>query len=891
MKQAWNIFKQDVMNIKRVPLVGILLIGLAILPSLYAWFNLSASWDPYDNTEGIQVAVVNEDEGAYIEGEFVNVGKELAENLQDNENFGWTFVEKEEAERGVKYGDYYASVYIDDSFSEDLSSVVSGDPISAEVHFQVNEKINAIAPKMTSTGASAIVKEMNDEFIEETSRTMFQEFDRLGIQLEEELPTFRKIKQTVYDLESRFPEINEFAEKVIALDEDWGTIDDHVNQFLELRDLSPQIDEGTEQILELERRLPEINQLGQGVLQLEEEITDMDDAMADVHQINDRFFEISELLDEALSGAQQAQVTINQAQEVLPEVEKRADSMEEYAEALSVFIDEAEGAVEPVIDTVAQQALFAGQTAASAEQALAMVDEEAGEKSEEILHDLDKQLTTHIEVLENAVDLYSSIYDYSENEELLEVMDQITMMIEQLQDFQIEVHETLTKLEAGEMPGESQIEDLRMSADSAEQKAEDLYSFLTNEGTERTERAVDHLRSELTAAGESFDESYLALQSIEETLEHAEKLAVQGEESIEEQRNRLPEIQERINELTETIEESLPVLIDAVESAGGFVRNDLPVIEGKIYQAGDFIRDDLPEVEEDYRMLAELLEENMPQVEESVDELAKFSRNELPDMEGNLGEVADQIRDIEERDRLNELISVLRNDLDEESEFFSNPVNLVEEQLFPIPNYGSANAAFYTALSLWVGALLLSNLISTNLHSVDRRPEFTLRSIYLGRMILFLIVGVLQGLIVSIGNLTLLGVYANNPFLFVLFSIFIGIVFMTMVYTLASILGNIGKALAIILLVLQLSGGGGTFPIEVAPPFFQQINPFLPFTYAINLLREAIGGVIPALVWQNMIILTGFWVLTLVAGLLLKPLLAPRIEKTYEKSKSSRLVE
>jgi len=144
---------------------------------------------------------------------------------------------------------------------------------------------------------------------------------------------------------------------------------------------------------------------------------------------------------------------------------------------------------------------------------------------------------------------------------------------------------------------------------------------------------------------------------------------------------------------------------------------------------------------------------------------------------------------------------------------------------------------------------------------------------------------------VSIGDLLVLGVYAKHPILFVLFSVLISIVFMTIVYTLASILGNIGKALAIILLVLQLSSSGGTFPIDVAPPFFQAIHPYIPFTYAINLLREAVGGAIPALVLENILYLLLFMVLAFIVGVILKPLLAKRIEKTYEKSKSSRMVE
>ncbi len=171
------------------------------------------------------------------------------------------------------------------------------------------------------------------------------------------------------------------------------------------------------------------------------------------------------------------------------------------------------------------------------------------------------------------------------------------------------------------------------------------------------------------------------------------------------------------------------------------------------------------------------------------------------------------------------------------------------------------------------------------------RKEYTLRHVYFGKLIIFLIIGILQSLIVSVGNLLLLGVYTKHPVFFVVFSMLISIVLMTIVYTLVSIFGNIGKGLAIILLVLQLSSSGGTFPIDVTPPFFQAIHPFLPFTYAINLLREAVAGAIPVLVVKYISILLIFMVLALLVGALLKPLLAERIEAAYEKTKASRMLE
>ncbi|WP_026672635.1 YhgE/Pip domain-containing protein [Alkalihalobacterium bogoriense] len=892
MKNIWSIFKQDLLNIKRVPLVGILLIGLAILPSLYAWFNLGAAWDPYANTQGVAVAVVNEDIGAEIDDTYINIGEELIENLSENENLGWTFVSREVAEKGVRYGDYYASIYINETFSHDLVQVLEGTPVQAEVLYEVNEKVNAIAPKMTSAGASTIVKEINDQFRVETSKVIFQEFDKLGVKLEEELPTFRKMKQIVYSLEERLPEVNEFGQWVIALDEDWEQVEKSVEQLLALEDVFPQIYDGAEHIYKLEQQFPRINRIGDGILQLDEAIPEIEQAVGELNQINEHFTQISSSLEEALEKTSLAQETITAILDSLPDVEQRSTLIQDYMEALDTFANEVSSVATPVVDTLAQQLLFINQTASSLEQTLTLLeDEEKAEEAIEALRRLNEELQSHISAIESAIEMYTKLYELTNDEGLVTVIEGLTRMQDVLVRAQHDVALILARMESGEPIGTDRLTQAQDKVKQIEKRSNELYMTLTNDGVQTIERVVEQAQANLSISQLSVEDAHQQLQNLETVLLHAEKITIAGEETIQELLHDFPEIEKKITEMTERIEQDIPVVIGVIESLSMFVKNDLPVLEGHINQVSDLLKEDVPRIEKNYAKLANIVEKNVPVFQSSIKELADFSRKQLPEMEENIGDAADRIREIEKDDRINQIITALRNDLDEESEFFSSPVDLIEDELFPIPNYGSANVPFYTTLSLWVGALLLSNLISTNLHKADIREHYTLRQIYFGRMILFLIVGMLQGLCVSVGNLTILGIYAAHPFLLIVFSIVIAIVFMTIVYTLASILGNIGKALAIVLLVLQLSSGGGTFPIEVAPPFYQIIHPFMPFAYAINLLREAVGGIIPALVWRNLFALACFWVLAIIVGCLLKPLLAARIQETYEKSKSSRLVE
>src|SRR5699024_2733753 len=139
---------------------AVLIGGLVLLPSLYAWFNIAASWDPYGQTDQIPVGVVNEDTGANVRGKDIDVGKDLVETLKESDAMDWQFVNREKALDKVEYGDYFAAIIIPEDFSENLGTVIQDDPEKATVEYYVNEKINAIAPKITEKGASVIVEQI-----------------------------------------------------------------------------------------------------------------------------------------------------------------------------------------------------------------------------------------------------------------------------------------------------------------------------------------------------------------------------------------------------------------------------------------------------------------------------------------------------------------------------------------------------------------------------------------------------------------------------------------------------------------------------------------------------------------------------------------------------------
>lgn len=174
MKIIWGIYIRDLKKISRNVTALIVVAGLAILPSLYAWFNIMASWDPYGNTKGIKVAVASDDKGALLEGININIGNEVIENLKGNAQMGWQFVDSNEAIEGSKSGRYYAAIVIPEDFSEKMSSIILNGYIERPtIDYYVNEKKNAISPKITDKGVSSIQLKINETFIQVATETIF----------------------------------------------------------------------------------------------------------------------------------------------------------------------------------------------------------------------------------------------------------------------------------------------------------------------------------------------------------------------------------------------------------------------------------------------------------------------------------------------------------------------------------------------------------------------------------------------------------------------------------------------------------------------------------------------------------------------------------------------
>src|SRR5699024_12254665 len=181
---------------------------LVFLPSLYAWLNIYASWDPYGNTDQLPVGVVNEDKGEVVRDEDIDVGEELVDTLKDDDSMDWTFTDRESAMEQLEEGDLFAFIVIPEDFSKKLGTVVEAHPEKAKVEYYVNEKLNAIAQKITEKGASVIVDDISSNFISTVNGVIFDMFYDIGLELEEDLPDIERFEECVLEMEERLAEVD-----------------------------------------------------------------------------------------------------------------------------------------------------------------------------------------------------------------------------------------------------------------------------------------------------------------------------------------------------------------------------------------------------------------------------------------------------------------------------------------------------------------------------------------------------------------------------------------------------------------------------------------------------------------------------------------------------------
>ena len=762
MKNVINIFKRDMKNIFTNWAAIIVVIALIVIPSLYSLINIAASWDPYSNTSGLKVAVVNEDKGTVFEEKDINLGNELVEKLQDNDKLGWVFVDKETANEGLLLEKYYATIEIPEKFSQDVITITKKNTVKPKLIYTVNEKKNGIAAKITDSGVKTVKSELDQNIIKSISGILFRACDEVGVDIKENRPQLRNISDSVYKLDENMPELEVLLDEAIN-----GTISS--SELLEKGDeiipIASDTLDATDEFLNNTQNY------------LDETQGDLD---YDTPRIKEDLIQSENLLDTSSVALQ------NLDEKILPEVAKKTLlTVSDSAKATQTSVNEAKSKLKSIKKSI--------DKFSNIEIPRPSIDEslQSSEQIAKVQQSLDKQVSA----LENAQDALKE-----ESKTISNVIDRLDTIDERLDILIDRTDEEITKLDNGEKLNTQNLTDTRKVLD-------DAHTLVSN--------ILDSYESEIIPTINS------GFNSIREISDKGLNLTAQGE-------NILPDVQ---------------ALLDTFKTT-----SDL-----------------------------------------SNDELNKL-KEKFPDIKDNVHELAERLKKIDNKGDIDELLDMITNNWEAQSDFLASPVEIQDNRLFSWPNYGSAVTPFYTVLCLWIGGYMLSIILGTKAHSLEEGKKLTHNEVYFGRMLLFLFIGIGQAIVASMGALFILHTYAVHPIMFVLYSIFVSIVFMTIIYTAVSIWGHTGIIIGVVLLVIQVAGTSGNFPIEVNPSIFQKIFPILPFTYAISGMRQIMAGIIYSILIKDSAILCVFMITSIIIGVLFKRVTNKKRRKYVEKLKESSIM-
>lgn len=706
MKNVWRIFTSDLKGLIRNPLALIIAIGLCIIPSLYAWFNIYSNWDPYANTGNIKIAVATEDKDYTLtDGEMVNMGDEVIEELKENDAIGWVVLEStEKALDGVYSGEYYAAVIISEDFTYSMYNVFREEFEGPTITYYENEKRNAVATKITDTAVATLKQSINEKFIEVVTSTIFTETNQLSAEMEEE------------------DALAEFEEKLTALNNNLISYSQMIDTFIQANAVLTS----------------EVSEANAGIPELQQKITNGTDSF-------------------------------NDARTSLAETQTSLDS---FSQNVAQTMD----GIKNSINTVATD-------------------------------------INNANLAENAQKTADS---------LNQTMADTAVLIQQLNELSQSLNNTAADSSATEET-KQEIQDILNTLGTLQNGAEDIWQAIGNVGGNGANGSdtivADMVNNSVGNVTEILGTCSRTVENMKNV--YVNSLVPQLDNVIDGMSQMLTDVTELLNNLNATVGD-MSVIFDGIE------------------------------------MTVDQTTDSLEQIQSVIDGVSE-----------KLTELLERLDAAEDDEKVQALFQFLQGDPERYGEFFAQPVLVTTEEVYPIANYGSAMTPFYSTLALWVGGTILVALIKVHAEPkglTKVRPY----QLYFGRYLLFFVMGQLQAAIIVLGDIYLLGCQVLYPVWFWFAAALASFTFTLLIYSLALAFGDVGKAAAVVIMVIQIAGSGGTFPIELLPEVYRNIYIFFPFPYAINAMRETIGGMYGGSYMKYLAELLVFAVAALLIGLVIR---------------------
>lgn len=687
----------------------IIFIVVALIPLIYSFFYLKSYWNPYGNLSDMRIAVVNSDKGK----DDKNQGNEFVQSLKDSDTFKIEEVNKEEADEGMKKGNYYATIQIPENFTECLESGATTDKQIAEVTYNPNQATNYLGTQIINSAIKTIQLNLQSKIDKEVIANLSSKLNEVPESLQEISDGAGEILDGSESLNSGIEQLNEGTEKLSS-------------SYSEFND-------GVESAYTGSKSLEDgISQVSGGINSLKDGGKTLDSAISQINQGANQLSEqgsngIADLASGANDLNEGAKTLAEGMQAYVPGTNGLASGAKDYVEGSNKLLTSVEGYFSKVNELGSNAGKLITNLQAIAQK-----------------YPNDAQLQTLLQSASGLTDGFSG-----------------------LQQYEAEINKGKSKLQSNDTKIKSGADQLLAVGNKLQIGADSLYK-----GTQSLVSGTSDL-GKITTGIQSLKDALAQVKSGTTTLNQGIDTLSNGTGTLSAGSHSLTTGLAKLDSSSETIDNALDTLNNGTQTA---------------YDGSN------------------QLVSGVQTFKVSIDEGLDNTKEQLRALDG-----------IED--------------------FGAEPVKLNTEAYGEVSSYGIAFTPLFLCIGLWVGALMAYVVLYYDhderfgILGINNKHRIVQNLIYLG-------IGAVEGLITSILLKVGLGFEVQNIALYYGTSILLGIAFMSIIQFLIKNFGDIGKFLALIILVLQLAASGGTFPVETIDKGFQAISPYLPMTYAIKLLRE-----------------------------------------------------
>ncbi|WP_180954410.1 YhgE/Pip domain-containing protein [Bacillus sp. V5-8f] len=788
----------------------IAIIAVLLVPLMYAGIILTANWGPYDNLKSLPVAVLNKDTGAMSGDKVINVGEDLVADLKKSNTLGWEFVDSKQAERGLKDLDYYMVIEIPEDFSKKVTTVLDENPQKPQLKFIQNEGLHFMAAQVTNNATERIKNQLADKITETYTKTLF---DSMG------------------EISTGFKEGADGATQI--------------------NEGSAKLHDGTGKIVSsLNEKAPDINRLADGAKELKAGTNTMHTSLASKQG------DIAKLADGASQVHSGTNTLLQNLQQKQGDITKLANGTGLLLKSLqgsSGNISKLADGAKQIDDGANQLAVGSASLEAGAAKILAgLKTAEAGSNQ------LDGGMAK-LEPGTKAVADGTSAVDAG-SQRLAVGTQQVADGIEQLSKHPVlgpilMADPNFQKLREGSKAVAAGAGDMAQKTPALSAGAKSVADGISGQvapGVKALAGGLDQLvagQTELTAGAQKLNAGAQQLASGTGAL-------AAGNATVNSSWGTLTNSVAQISSGNQAVDagwKTMTAGVSKLEDGAGQVAagnqtvktgwGELTTGAGKINNGMTQVSDGTQSVKTGWGTLTN----GVTQVDNGIAKVEDGSKELATGLAGG----AEKTGAIKTGD----------NNISQ----FAAPVELAGETINKFPKYRYANAPYILSLALFVGVLLMSLLFDLKKPAITAVSPFRW---YLGKFGNMAGLAVAQALIVSVFASFFLKSNAANGFSLIWFSVLVSLTFLTIVFFLVLLAGNIGRFIAFTFLVLQLSTTGSALPIHMLPDNLQALSKILPMTYSIGGYKSIITLNHYGAFWANIsalfVFLAVFAVLSLV---------------------------